>query len=179
MIISVEELKTQIDCGDMTDNVIQSQLTAIESIIRKYTNNNFQQRPVRFEADTSGNIINGSSPYIQIGDTIQITQSAVNDGLYVVTDKSNDTLTVDRLMFDFPQNRITLVKYPADVIQCAVDMFKWKLEFGGKIGIKSESETLSRHSESVTYEDSTTLYMGYPTGILSTLQLHVKSRCWK
>ena len=61
--------------------------------------------------------------------------------------------------------------------QCAVSLFKWELEFGSKIGIKSESETLSRHSETVTYEDSATLFMGYPIGILNGLSLYKKARC--
>jgi len=44
---------------------------------------------------------------------------------------------------------------------------------GDKVGIKSE--TISRHS--VTYEDSATLYMGYPVGILNGLNLYKKARC--
>ena len=72
---------------------------------------------------------------------------------------------------------MTKIEYPKDVIQCAIDLFEWKRNFGDKIGIKSESETLSRHSESVTYEDSTALFMGYPLGILKGLSLHKKARC--
>lgn len=179
MIISVEDLKSQVDCGDMTDTAIQTCLNTIESVIRKYTHNNFQNRFVRFEAAASGNQINGTSPYIRVGDTIQITQSQVNDGLYVVTEVTEDHLTVDKQLFDVAVNRITKVEYPADVVQCAVKLFKWEHDFSDKVGIKSESETLSRHSTSVTYEDSSTLYMGYPTGLLSALTLNQKARCWK
>lgn len=179
MILTIEELKSHVDCGDMPDFVIQSHLTAIESIIRKYTHNNFQIQTIRFEAAVKDNVIQGSSPHIQIGDTLEVTQSTINSGLCTVTERTDTTLTVDAPLFNYPYNRFTLVRYPADVKQCAVDMFRWKFEFGDKIGIKSESETLSRHSESVTYEDSTGLYMGYPKGILSALSLHVKARCWK
>lgn len=178
MIVTVEELKSQIECDDMTDTAIQSQLTAIEAIIRKYTHNNFQMPAIRFEAETSGNIIKGSSPYIKAGDTLQITQSAVNNGLYVVESITEAEITVDKPLYDWKDNRITKIEYPPDVKQVAIDMFKWKLEFGGKIGVKSEAETLSRHSVSVTYEDSNALYMGYPKGLLSALSLYVKARCW-
>jgi len=68
---------------------------------------------------------------------------------------------------------VTKIHYPADVIQCAVDLYKWKQDMGDKVGVKSE--TLSRHS--VTYEDSATLFMGYPVGILNGLSLHNKARC--
>lgn len=179
MIITVEELKTHVDCGDMTDSVIQSHLTAIESIIRKYTHNNFHVQVIRFEAAVEDGVIRVVSPYIKVGDTLEVTQSPINNGLYTIATKTDFTLTVNEPIFDHPVNRFTLVRYPSDVKQCAIDMFKWKFEFGDKVGIKSESETLSRHSESVTYEDSSTLYMGYPTGLLSTLQLHVKARCWQ
>ncbi len=179
MILTVKELKSQVDCGNMTDAAICSHLTAIESIIRKYTHNNFQVKQIRFECAVENGVIQGSSLYVKIGDTLEITQSPLNRGLCTVTEKNDKTLTVDAPVFDCPHNRFTLVRYPADVKQCAVNMFSWKLEFGGKIGIKSESETLSRHSESVTYEDSSSLYMGYPKGIMNALSLHVKARCWK
>ena len=68
---------------------------------------------------------------------------------------------------------VCLLEYPADVIKCAVDLFKWKQDMGENVGIKSE--TISRHS--VTYEDSATLFMGYPVGILNGLNLYKKARC--
>jgi hypothetical protein len=177
MIITISKLRVQTDCGELTDDIIQSRLDAIEQVIRKYTNNNFQNRNVRFVSSSSGDKLMGTSLFIRKGDTIQISQSMVNDGLYVVKEVTEDSLTVDRELFDFPSNMVTKIEYPQDVIQCALDLFEWKKNFGAKIGIKSESETLSRHSESVTYEDSATLFMGYPVGILKGLSLHKKARC--
>lgn len=178
MIVTVDELKSRIDTGDLTDEQINLRLESIEAVIRKYTHNNFQKVPARIEAATLNNEIIGVSPYIMPGDTVQITQSGINDGLFVVTAKTETTMTLNKFVYDNAVNRITKIEYPADVVQCAVDMFDWKLKFGDKVGIKSESETLSRHSESVTYEDSASLFMGYPKGILSSLSLHVKARCW-
>lgn len=176
MIISLDELKAQIDCGDLNDTVIISRLTAIEEVIRAYTNNNFQVREARFAAMSSNGVLLGASPFIGIGDTVQISQTAINDGVYTVVAVEDDKTEIDRFLYPLGYNLVTKVVYPADVVQCAIDLFEWKLNFGSKIGIKSESETLSRHSESVTYEDSTTLFMGYPTGILKGLALHQKAR---
>lgn len=177
MIISVAELNTLVDCGEMTFPKMNAWLVSIEQVIRKYTNNNFQNRNVRFVASSVGNQLNGSFSYLKVGDTIQISQSQVNDGLYVVQEITEDHLSVNRELFEVKFNKITKIEYPEDVIQCAVDLFEWKKEFGSKVGVKSESETLSRHSASVTYEDSSSLYMGYPIGILKGLNHHRKARC--
>lgn len=177
MIISVDKLKQNIDYGDMSDSKILSWLKSIESTIRAFTQNNFQNRNIRFRAESSSNgYLLGDSPFLRVGDTVQISKSGVNDGIYTVVDISEGQTMLDREIFPVPSNLVTKIEYPDDVIQCAVDLFEWKKDFGGKVGIKSESETLSRHSESVTYEDSSTLFMGYPTGILKGLSLYCKAR---
>lgn len=178
MIISVEELTAQVDCGDMSDVAIQRRLASIEAVIRKYTNNNFQNKFARIEGKSDNGRIYGTSPYIKVGDTVQITQSKVNDGLYVVESVNDGYITVDKNVYDVSFNRMTKIEYPHDIVDCAIKLFEWQSEYGSKIGIKSESETLSRHSTSVTYEDSSSLYMGYPTGLLSGLALYKKSRGW-
>lgn len=173
MIISIEDLKKRVNCGDVTDDVITAKLEAIEAVIRAFTNNNFQQRAIRFEGRSEEYNLYGSPRYFTVGDTVQISASGVNDGLYVVTAVDDDHLEVDHVLMDAEYNLITKIKYPADVIQCAVDLFTWKQSMGNKVGIKSE--TISRHS--VTYEDGTTLFMGYPMAILNGLKLHKKVRC--
>jgi hypothetical protein len=176
MIISVDNIKAHIDCGELSDNIILTRLNAIEQVIRAFTHNNFQNRNARFEAEASGGVLSGASPFIRVGDTVQISQSLANDGLYTVIDVTDGQTTIDGDLFATKKNLVTKIQYPDDVVQCAIDLFKWKIEFGDKIGIKSESEALSRHSESVTYEDSATLFMGYPVGILKGLALHSKAR---
>lgn len=173
MIISVAKLKEQVNCGTATDDQITSQLDAIEAVIRAYTNNNFQIRSIRFCGRSEGRKIYGVPQFFTAGDTVQISGSGVNDGLYTVKTVTADCISVGKDLHPVECNLVTVVKYPADVIQCAVDLFKWKQNMGGKVGIKSE--TLSRHS--VTYEDSATLFMGYPVGILNGLNLHKKARC--
>lgn len=173
MILSVTDLKNQINCGNATDEQITIKLEAIEAVIRAYTNNNFQQRGVRFAGQSSGMRVYGVPQFFKIGDTVQISSSQVNDGLYQVTEVGEDFVQVDKFLLSSAFNLVTKVKYPADVIQCAVDLYQWKLNMGEKVGIKSE--TISRHS--VTYEDSATLFMGYPVGILNGLNLYKKARC--
>ena len=172
MIITVEDLKKQVTCND-ADAVITTRLEAIEAVIRAYTNNNFQQRLIRFVGRSENLNVHGSPQFFTAGDTVQISESGVNDGLYVVKTAHNDHLELDKPLFAVDFNLVTKIKYPADVVQCAVDLFKWKQNMGDKVGVKSE--TLSRHS--VTYEDSATLYMGYPVGILNGLNLYRKARC--
>ena len=173
MIITVADLKKQVDCGTATDELITAKLETIEAVIRAYTHNNFQQRGIRFVGRSSGMKVYGDHQYFGIGDTVQITSSVVNDGLYTVTEVGVDYVQMDRFMQTTDVNLVTKIKYPADVVQCAVDLFRWKQNMGEKVGIKSE--TISRHS--VTYEDSGTLFMGYPIGILNGLILHMKARC--
>lgn len=177
MILSVDDIRNQVECGELTDEKILFRLKSIEEVIRQYTHNNFQNRNVRFVAESSGNRLIGSHSYFRVGDTIQISQSMVNDGLYEIQAVSDDYLTIDKDLFDRPFNKVTKIEYPADVVQCAIDLFEWKMNFGSKVGVKSESETLSKHSESTTYEDSSTLFYGYPMGILKGLAKHMKARC--
>lgn len=173
MIITVDDLKKRVSCGTATDDLITAKLEAIEAVIRAYTNNNFQMRSVRFAGRSEGFNVYGSPRFFAVGDTVQISGSGVNDGLYLVDQVADDHLELDTELMTVPCNLVTKIKYPADVVECAVDLFKWKMTMGDKVGVKSE--TLSRHS--VTYEDSATLYMGYPVGILNGLNLYRKARC--
>lgn len=173
MIITIEDLKKQVNCGTATDDVITTKLEAIEAVIRAYTNNNFQQRSIRFAGRSDDSNVYGVPQFFTVGDTVQISESGVNNGLYTITAVYTDSIELDKELFPVDNNLVTKIKYPPDVIQCAVDLYKWKQTMGDKVGVKSE--TLSRHS--VTYEDSVTLFMGYPVGILNGLNLYKKARC--
>ena len=174
MIMSVTDLKNQVDCGTATDDQITAKLEAIEAVIRAYTNNNFQQRGIRFSGHSDSMNVYGVPNNFNVGDTVQITsQLGVNDGLYQIIGVDDEYITLDKALVPVDVNLVTKIKYPADIVQCAVDLYKWKQNMGEKVGIKSE--TISRHS--VTYEDSATLFMGYPVGILNGLKLYKKARC--
>ncbi len=172
MIISVTDFRKQVNTAD-DDDLITTKLEAIEAVIRSYTKNNFQQRAVRFAGMSEGACVYGTPQFFSVGDTVQISSSGVNDGLYVVDVVETDFIQVNKPLMTTDYNLVTKILYPADIVQCAIDLYKWKQSMGEKVGIKSE--TISRHS--VTYEDSSTLYMGYPVGILNGLIEHRKARC--
>lgn len=79
MIISVEEIKQLIEFKNWTDAKIERKLNAIEQTIRKYTNNNFQKRGIRAECAAMAQKIYGYVPGLNVGDTIQISESRFND----------------------------------------------------------------------------------------------------
>ena len=172
MIISVEQAKQLIGLKNLSDERIKMKLDAIEQTVRKYTNNNFQNRGIRAECAAMAQKIYGHVPGINVGDTIQITESRFNNDLFVVVAIEDNFITLDKALIDESHVLVTKVEYPADVIDCVLELMEWNLNFGGKVGIKSE--TLSRHS--VTYEDSATLFMGYPVGILNGLKMYMKAR---
>lgn len=173
MIISVDQAKKLISgLANWTDEKIQMKLDAIEQVIRSYTHNNFQNRGIRADCTVIAQQVHGYVPGLDVGNTIQISESRFNNGIFVIESIDDNLITVDKALIDESHVLVTKVEYPADVIDCVVELMEWSLNYGGKVGIKSE--TLSRHS--VTYEDSATLFMGYPVGILNGLKLHMKAR---
>ena len=172
MIISVETAKNLIDFKGWKDDKIEQKLKAIEAVIRKYTNNNFQKRECRKTADIVGSLFVCDATPFQIGDTVQVSESGLNEGLYTVVSADDSTFTVAEDVIDEKKVLCTKIKYPEDVVDCALNLLEWELKHREKVGIKSE--TLSRHS--VTYEDSATMFNGYPVGILNALNLHKKAR---
>lgn len=173
MIISVEQAKALIDLADWKDEKIEMKLKAVEQTIRAYTNNNFQVRGYRVQASITNGVLVSETPIpFSIGDTIQISESRLNGGLYTIQATEGTAITVSENLKDEDAVLVTKIAYPADVIDCCLNLLEWSKNYGGKVGIKSE--TLSRHS--VTYEDSGTLFMGFPVGILNGLKLYKKAR---
>ena len=173
MIISVSEVKKEVALNGWTDAKIERKLKAIEQTIRKYTNNNFQLRTHRKAADIVGGLlVFDKNDFFKIEDTIQISESNFSNGIYTVIESSDDSIGIDKDILDEEGVLVTKVVYPDDVVDCAINLLEWSKKYGGKVGVKSE--TLSRHS--VTYEDSATLYDGYPVGLLSGLNKYRKAR---
>ena len=176
MIISVEKAKGLVSFPDSwTDEKIKMKLLAVEQTIRAYTNNNFQNRDIRIQADIRAGVFMSESliPF-SVDDTVQISESRFNRGLFTVSAETDDTtFMVNENTRDEDDVLVTKVEYPADVVSCCVDLMEWAVNFAGKVGIKSE--TLSRHS--VTYEDSATMFMGYPASLLGCLKPYRKARC--
>lgn len=174
MIVAVDELMRLPEFQGQIESVIAEKLEAVELLIRAYTNNNFQNRYVRFTAASLGNRLLGVSDFLKVGDTVQISQSHVNDGLYAITEIGDDFIRVNKDLYRCSDNLVTKVEYPADVRSGVVDLLKWEIKNREKAGI--QSETLSRHS--VTYFDQSAVnqVMGYPVSLLGFLKPYMKAR---
>ena len=174
MILSVEELMILPEFRVQDEAILQKKLDALEILVRKYTNNNFQNRNIRFLASSDGKTLNGVSPFLKVGDTIQVSESKVNDGLYVITAITEGTVTVDRNLFTVDHNLVTKVEYPIDIQMGIINLMKWEITNRDKVGIKSE--TLSRHSVTYFDMDSSNQVMGYPVSLLGFLEHYKKAR---
>jgi len=174
MIISVNELKQMPEFADKSDAVLQRKLNAMESMIRAYTNNNFQNRNIRFEAPSSTVLI-GLCQMMKVGDTVQITES-INEGLYVIhaVDTENQTITLNKNLYQTEHNLITKIEYPDAIIEGIINLMIWEFQNRSKVGI--QSETLSRHSVTYFAQDANNQLMGYPTTLLGFLKPYIKAR---
>jgi hypothetical protein len=174
MIVKIEDVMSLPEFSAMNENQMQSRLDALEILVRKYTNNNFQNRHIRFSASSLGNRIMGCHPFIRVGDTVQISESNVNDGLYVVTEIGDDFIRIDEELFPVDHNLLTKVEYPVDVQQGVIKLLQWDVESMNRIGIKSE--TISRHSVTYFDQDKNNQVMGFPVSLLGFLEVYKKAR---
>lgn len=174
MITTVAKLKALDEFKDLSDADAQAKLEAVELQIRAYTNNNFQNRNMRIEAETAGGQILGSLPYFDVGDTLQISGSLVNDGLYIVTAIAAGAISVTPKVYDYGHNTVTKVIYPADVSQGAINLLVWAQGNQSKVGV--QSETISRHSVTYFNQDANNQVMGYPVSLLGFLKPYIKAR---
>lgn len=176
MIISVEDLKKYIST-DVQDEVLEAKLQALEILIRKYTNNNFQNRNFRFVCDASSTSgLMYASSLFAVGDTVQVSNSALNDGLYTIAniDMENGHMGLSKALFDESKVLVTKIVYPMDVIMGVVNMMKWDLENRSKVGI--QSETISRHSVTYFNMDGDNSLVGYPKSLVGFLKPYMKAR---
>lgn len=174
MIMSIFELRQFVQT-DETDSVLEMRMKALEHMIRGYTNNNFQVRGTGRVADVVAGLfmVESLNPY-EVGDTIQISGSDKNDGLYTVKLSNDDSFTVNEKVRDEIEVFITQVEYPEDVKMGLVELIRYDMEGRDKAGI--QSETISRHS--VTYQalDKDNSVQGYPAHLMGFLKRHMKAR---
>ena len=173
MLMSVEELRKLVTT-EADDAWIQARLSAIESMIRQYTNNRFQIRGIRSKGDVVNGEILMNTSLFHIGDTIEISNSKLNAGLYVIASLSNGAASLDNPpLFDEEEVLVTKVVYPEDVKVGVANLIAWEIGHRDKVGIKSE--TISRHT--ITYYDNdTNSLLGYPRQLMGFLKLYMKAR---
>lgn len=174
MIISVDEAKRYISTT-IDDKVLEAKLQALEFLIRKYTNNNFQKRTYRQTADIVGGLFYiGTSIPFAVGDTVQVSESDFNEGIYTIQEVGEGVFTVKETVIDEANVLVTKVEYPIDVVMGVVNMLNWDLNNRDKVGI--QSETISRHSVTYFNMDGDNSIMGYPKSLLGFLEPYKKAR---
>ena len=173
MIISVEDLRKHIETT-LEDSVLEAKLQALELLIRKYTNNNFQHRGIRFKCPIMQTKLYLATPFLNVDDTIQISESIYSDGIYTINAVEEEFVVLNKPLFDEAEVLVTKVEYPMDVVLGAINMMKWDLDNRDKVGI--QSETISRHSVTYFNMDGDNSSMGYPKSLLGFLMPYMKAR---
>lgn len=175
MILTVEEFRNLYSTTESDEN-ISMRLSAIENMIRAYTNNSFRVRQYSQSVDIENSMltVNGYMLPFKAGDTVQISKSYWNDGLYTVKEVDGVRLIVNETTEGVDAGEVSKVQYPLDVVMGAVNMLKWDLERREKVGI--QSETISRHS--VTYSDTSydNTILGYPKKMIAFLYPYKRAR---
>ena len=171
MIISVEELRIYVPT-DEADPVLEAKLQALEMLIRSYTHNNFQKRNIRFPSAIVSGVLDFTTNLLKVDDTVQISESLYNDGIYTVN--SVNPVTLNEVLIDEDHCLVTKVEYPADIKMGVANLIKWDLERRDKVGVSSE--TISRHSVTYFKMDGDNSLMGYPRSLLGFLEPYRKAR---
>lgn len=173
MIVDVSELRGMSEFVGIAEKTLTRKLNAIESLIRSYTNNNFQNRMVRFEAPSSTSSLLGFNEYLKIGDTVQISES-INNGLYTVKEINQNAVTVHENLVEADYNLVTKIEYPEAIADGVINLMLWEVQNRSKVGI--HSETLSRHQVTYVAQDAENQLMGYPVTLLGFLKPYIKGR---
>ena len=174
MLWSIEQLKKTDEFEDIPEETLKQKMDAIEVAIRGYTNNKFQNTRVRFESESKENVLFSYNDNIKVGDTVEISQSISNNGLYVVTEIKDRNTYVDSQLSDNEYNLVTKIEYPKDILEGSLSMLRWNLDNADKIGIASES--LSRHSVTYFNMDKTNTVSGYPISIMGFCTPYMRAK---
>lgn len=176
MIMSVEEFRTFCKT-DIEDAVLEAKLQALELLVRKHTNNNFQDRNRRMRCDVSSKSgLMRASSLFKVGDTVQLSESAYNSGLYTIQsiDFDNGCMGLKEALTDESGVLVTKVYYPTDIRMGVVNMLRWDIDNRDKVGI--QSETISRHSVTYFNMDGDNSSIGYPKSLVGFLNPYMKAR---
>ena len=173
MLLSDYELQTIPELIDIPITVAKRKIRAIEQGIRAYTNNNFQNRMIRFGTSSADGVLQGEYKLLNVGDTVQISES-INNGLYVIESINENQITLDTALIDAEYNLVTKVEYDDNIVEGAINLLLWDINNRSKVGI--QSETLSRHSVTYFSQDANNSLMGYPVSLLGFLKPYIKAR---
>ena len=128
MLMTVDELRQYVTTNK-PDAVLEAMLQALELSIRRYTNNNFQNRGFRVEAGIRAGVFMSESliPFT-VGDTIMVSESDLqSDCLAVVTEVNDLTFKTDNEWTDEDSVLVTKIVYPMDVKIRSANIIDWQL----------------------------------------------------
>lgn len=169
MIMSVEEFRTFVET-DIADSVLEAKLQALELLIRKATNNNFQDRRFRCNGEVDGNTLLCTKPSLfRVGDTIMI-----DEDLVTITDWVSERFVISKNLLLEDKCLVTKVVYPEDVKMGVVSMMQWDMNNRSKVGI--QSETISRHAVTYFNMDGDNSSFGFPKSLTGFLKPFMKAR---
>lgn len=157
-----------------SDSVLQARLAGLESMIRAYTNNNFQKRSFRFCCPILSGKLYYASNYVSVGDTVELSETAFNDGVYTISAKSSTEIALNETLYDEDYALVTKIVYPDDVKMGVVNLMRWEDENRDKLGVASE--TISRHAVTYFNMDGENSLAGYPKSLLGFLTPYMKAR---
>lgn len=170
MILTVEELQNVAELSNVPSDQLTRICTGIEDFIRQYTNNTFVVRNITYNTPIIDGKLEKVSPMFKEGDTILLSKSKYNDGVYVI-EEMNGTLDVE--LFDEGDVKVTLIKYPNAIKVGVINLIKYNVRMDDKVGISSES--ISRHSVSYQTQGSDSVG-GYPVSLMTFLKPYMKAR---
>ena len=170
MIITIEELKTVSELSDLPNDQLSTMCEGIEDFIRQYTNNNFTVKGITVDTPSVNGKLETVSPLMRVGDTVLISNSQYNDGVYTIVDTDG---TLNKELLDSEYNKVTLVRYPNSIKLGVIKLIQYSVRMDSKVGIASES--LSRHSVSYSQPTSDAIG-GYPASYMSFLKPYMKAR---
>lgn len=181
MLMSVDKLRNYIDT-EKSNQELEDHLLALESDIRNHTHNNFQTN-IRFVSNTK-EIKTPIPEWLKIGDTLQVSNSLINNGLYTIKSITGEIIGLNEPIYSEPNALFIKIQYPADVVMGAIEILRWKFKnedrnYNPNAEKEIQSETISRHS--VTYakdntEEQIDARFGVPTKYTSFLRKYMKAR---
>lgn len=161
----------------LPDISLSLQCRALESSIRKYTNNSFRVRgsSVEGEISSDGSLIAHSWHYAP-GDRAEVP-SGPDKGLYWVKSVGPQRITLDRPLTAEP-HRVSLwkVSYPDEVILGALKILEWSNDPKAQRSEGVDSETISRHSVKYKGDYNANGALDYPARLTGFLKQYMKAR---
>lgn len=186
MIITIAEAQ-KID-----KNIVQSDLDALEVMIRSTTHNPFLDSSVKSTGffvsnnDTLNFDNDHGIKYLRPDDTVVLAYThtldsdgkPINDGLYQVEAISGNTVKLKQPINLFNEQHLSgllaKVSYPADIVAGVKKLIEYNIKTAENIGIKSR--TVARMSETYVDVNAGDNVNGYPSAMLSFLKRYTKLR---